>query len=399
MKIGTPGFNGNRLAEARKSLMLTKTALAEMIDVSKASIGQYEKGIQNPRPEIFEKLTSTLNKPKNFFLSDNRNIDFGSTFFRSLSSTTKSEREMAKVKLLWISDIVTFLEKYIEFPKLDIPDFSISNPFSLSTADIEDLAEKCRAHWNLDHKPVSNIVALLESKGFIVTRWETSSKALDAFNSNVKDGGRPYVVLSADKTSSARSRLDASHEIGHSVLHKDINLSVKNHKEAEKQAFYFAGAFLLPEREFAKDIAKFGTNLESFWTIKEKWKVSIAAMIYRCKHLNLISDDQEKRLYISISKRGWRKKEPLDDRIKIEKPYFLAESIKMLVDNNILSKREIVDSIMLSSSDIVKLTGLPRYYFNDDNSKVKTLPILKKREYKSPNKKRGKVLSISRNGQ
>jgi len=48
--------------------------------------------------------------------------------------------------------------------------------------------------------------------------------------------------------------MDAAHELGHLVLHrhlKEKNLTeIGAFKEIERQAFYFAGAFLLPERAF-----------------------------------------------------------------------------------------------------------------------------------------------------
>src|SRR5437879_1030581 len=63
MNVGTPGFNGERLIEARMARGLTAVALSEMVGVSSQSISQYEKGKQSPRPEVLGIIASRLNMP------------------------------------------------------------------------------------------------------------------------------------------------------------------------------------------------------------------------------------------------------------------------------------------------------------------------------------------------
>ena len=68
MNVGTPGFNGERLIEARMARGLTAVALSEMIGVSSQSISQYEKGKQSPRPDVLDAIASHLNMPLSYFL-------------------------------------------------------------------------------------------------------------------------------------------------------------------------------------------------------------------------------------------------------------------------------------------------------------------------------------------
>ena len=65
-----------------------------------------------------------------------------------------------------------------------------------------------------------------------------------------------------------------------------------------------------------------------FVLLKEKWKVSVTAMIKRAQHLNLLTDNQARYLFAKISEKGYRKKEPLDDKIPYEKPYLIKQSIE-----------------------------------------------------------------------
>jgi Zn-dependent peptidase ImmA (M78 family) len=55
--------------------------------------------------------------------------------------------------------------------------------------------------------------------GVIVTRLRSGLERVDAFSRWFE--GRPLVVLCADKRDTARSRLDAAHELGHLVMRHD----------------------------------------------------------------------------------------------------------------------------------------------------------------------------------
>ncbi len=394
MKMGTPGFSGKRLEEARLGKSMTLTTLAELIDVSKTTISKYEKNLSSPRPEIMERISDLLDKPLSYFTTQERNYTGSSVFFRSLSSSTKMDRQMANTKLLWILDIIQYLESFIELPKVDFPSINIENPLSISDDKIEEIAKACRKYWGLEDDPVIHLVNALQNKGCIISRWETDSKALDAFSWVVND--RPIIILTSNKESAVRSRFDAAHELGHLLLHKKINITPSQLKLIETQADRFAAAFLLPERQFIKDVSKHGAKIDTFWMLKDKWKVSIAAMIMRSQQIGLINESQKRNLFIYLSKKGWRKKEPLDDRIEIEKPTYLEDAIRILVENDIQSKDSFKNNTRLSEKDITKLTGLPEFFFSDSSSKIKILPKFNKKQPISKNKKEGKIIPIRR---
>ena len=52
----------------------------------------------------------------------------------------------------------------------------------------------------------------------------------------------------------------------------------------------------------------------------------------------------KKYMYLmnEMDKRGWLKKEPLEESIKATSPILLKKSIDMLIDNNIMSKASLV---------------------------------------------------------
>ena len=86
----------------------------------------------------------------------------------------------------------------------------------------------------------------------------------------------------------------------------------------------FAGAFLLPAESFIKDVRAYPTDLKYYLWLKRKWRVSVAAMVYRSRQLEIITSNQHQYMMRQISKNGWRKQEPDDE------PYFLNENIIQL---------------------------------------------------------------------
>jgi Zn-dependent peptidase ImmA (M78 family) len=114
----------------------------------------------------------------------------------------------------------------------------------------------------------------------------------------------------------------------------------------------FAGAFLMPRRTFAREIAN--TTIDYFMSLKGRWRVALAAMIYRCKELGILNPDQVKYLWKQMNIRGIRKKEPLDNAFALSRPTVLASAAQMLIENRIKLPRQIAE-------DLVDLRTAARY--------------------------------------
>ena len=170
----------------------------------------------------------------------------------------------------------------------------------------------------------------------------------------------PYVILGTDKASAVRSRYDASHELGHMILHRKIPpealRNAATFKLVEKQAHRFAGAFLLPADTFADDL--YISGLQTYLALKAKWQVSIAAMLMRSSQLNLISPDRAQRLWRNLARRGWRVREPLDDELPIEEPSLVRDSFKLLLNKRIVVPGAIEAQLGIRLHDIEDVCGL-----------------------------------------
>ena len=98
--------------------------------------------------------------------------------------------------------------------------------------------------------------------------------------------------------------------------------------------------------------------------MKPKWNVSIAMQIMRVKHLHLINEDEEKRLWINLGRRKWRQVEPLDDSVPQEKPRLVNQSIKMLIDSGVKSPDQISKDLTMSPVDLDNLIEEKNFFSN-----------------------------------
>jgi Zn-dependent peptidase ImmA (M78 family)/transcriptional regulator with XRE-family HTH domain len=366
MTVGTAGFVRTRLRQAREARALTLVALGDLIGVTSSAISQYEKGDHSPRPEQLEKLAEKLNLPVTFFLKPEPvSRESARIFYRSMSAATKQARTRAERRYEWLVEIVNYLEGFFDFPKPNIPDLPVPTDFrELDSRTIECLAERVRDEWNLGRGPIADLIRTIEANGVIVGASSIGSEHLDAF-SEMDQAGRPFVFLGTDKGIKVRSRFDAAHELGHLVLHKNVDRKTlsraSDFKLIEDQAHAFAGAFLMPSMSFSSEL--WAPTLDGFRALKPRWIVSIAAMIYRSRSLKLISESEEKRLWINLNRRGWRQQEPLDD-LPIERPVTVGRCITILVDEGIKTKDQILADLRLAPKDIEELAGLESGYLS-----------------------------------
>lgn len=379
MPSSTPGFQGKRLVQAREARGLSAVNLADLLGVSTTSISQYERGVQSPRPEIMEAISAKLNLPVARFLLPVLPQRSGRIDYRSMASATKSARIRAERKFEWFKEIVQYAEDYFTFPDVDIPHFDIPPDFRKLTFErIEAIASETRQYFQIPSGPVPHLINILEKHGVVVAKGNLEAETLDAF-SEFLEHWRPFIFLGADKNVAVRSRFDAAHELAHLVLHRDVEkkhlVIKKDFKILETQAHRFASAFLLPENEFLEDL--WAPTLDAFRTLKGRWKTAIAAMIKRCEDLDVLSENQARRLWVNLGRRGWRKREPLDDSIPVETSSFLRQCFELLVMENVKTKREIMDDLMLSQADIEELASLSKGFLTERSAPADVKPIPK----------------------
>jgi Zn-dependent peptidase ImmA (M78 family) len=350
--------------------------------VTRQAISAYERGDKSPEPSTFAKIAEVLRQPSCFFTASDAPL-FGSSsarFYRKFGPDTARRNDACAVLGDWFVQTAKYLDGLVNYPPVSIPEFEPTLSSGRYTFDeIDRIALEVRKAWGLGPGPISNVLALLESKGIVVCRYEMQGESVEAFS--FWNGPRPFIFMASEKEAGVRLRYDLAHELGHIVLHRwveQVDLENKTTlREVEVEADKFAGAFLLPSTSFPNEI--YTARLDAFVPLKERWKVSIQAMVYRCRDLEIIDADQALNLYKQISFRRWRKKEPLDDphRIPIEQPRLLRRAVELVLEAKRKHPDDILNDLRLSSDWVEAFCALPPGTLKSINIPQMTDPTLK----------------------
>ncbi len=322
---------------------MTKKGLADLIGVTPNTILRYEVGEMAPSDDSLEKLARALQFPKEFFAGpeiDQPRRDNAS--FRGMAS--KSDRIMdaalASGAIAFVLD--DWITKDYSRPEPDVLDLQHQDPHTA--------AMLLRQHWGLGHKPIANMVHLLETNGVRVFSLAENTKEVDAFSLWRDD--TPYVFLNRFK-SSERSRFDAAHELAHLCLHKHGGANTEYIGDnLEREANAFAGAFLMPENDVRSIFQRPIYSVDDLAEYKKRWRVSVSAFNYRLRELGLISEGKCTSNYVEMSRRGWLKAEP--GGIAREQSSVLQDIINDLLSRGI-TKTKIAKELMVPPSEIEAL--------------------------------------------
>ena len=388
----TQKINGDHIKSARLFRGLSLSDLSNKTGITKQALSLYEN--ETIRPEISKlvAIAQALDFPIEYFMSlDNFQVKTESTYFRSLLSTPKIARTAQSVRVEFIAKIYEILIDYVDFPDKNFPEIAFSgrNAFSEcadeeETSEIESIVTQCRKFWGLGFGTIVNLQKTVESNGIIITSLFTDKDEIDAFSQRtIINGNSVYIIVLNSTKNNVRTRFDIAHELGHIFLHpwsENIEeLSRQEFKERESQANKFAGAFLLPRESFGNDVSHYPTKLEYYLHLKEKWNVSIQAMIYRAHQLKIISTTQYQYLMRQVSKRGWRSCEPYDRPFNIEKT-LLQEAIELLFSSGEMKPYDLMTALKskglyMRHEDVEDLLSIERDSLKETTSVPKLIRL------------------------
>ena len=340
-------FDGSRLGLIRRLNAYSKAEVARNLEVSANAVAQYERGQSRPSASVLAKMCMLFGVPKDFFGrggADER-LNPAEAHFRSLRSTSVAKREQALAHGELALQLISLLEPWVEFPVVNVPEIAVED-HDVSATVIEEAAQATRSAWGLGAGPIPNMVRLLEAHGVLVLRLppETVDRRVDAFST--REAERPLVVLNPDKQDKARSRFDAAHELGHLVLHPDIE---PGSKLAEAQANQFAAEFLMPRRDIQRELPR-RADWAAFHELKRHWGVSLRALVYRAHALGNLSDATYRRANQQLSQ--WGLPEP-GDLGRPEAPNLVGAALELLQDDGVDPYREIFPAARLGE-DVIK---------------------------------------------
>jgi Zn-dependent peptidase ImmA (M78 family) len=197
------------------------------------------------------------------------------------------------------------------------------------------------------------MVHLLEAKGIDVYWLSEDSPCVSAFSFCREK--KPYVFINGGNGSGERGRHSAAHELGHLVLHRNVD-KLKHDKEAE--ADEFASAFLMPLEQFTAESPP-TPILDSLLRLKKRWGTSVASMVVRNHKIGKYGQWYYENAFKEISRRGWRLQEP--EEIPME-----HSAIHELAYNSMNERGEtpahFAAQLNLHLEDLTELTPIARNY-------------------------------------
>lgn len=304
-------FSTYRLQVARQARGLTKSELSKRINVSAAALSQFELGQARPSPATVERMAAALEFTPTFFSTgrglspisraDDELVDsFG--HFRSLRSVTATKRRQVLTVAHLLRDVTACLDTHVRLPALDVPRCT-----AVTDESIAEAASFVRSELGVDGDgPVDDVLRLLERAGVVCARYPIEAADVSAFS--VPMDRHTFLVLKQQRRPRKdRDRFSSSHELGHLVLHQpDQRLASR---ALEREADLFASAFLMPASGIRDELPS-KVEWPYLLQLKQKWGVSVAALLRRSRDLGVMDDATYTQAVKTMSARGWRTDEP-----------------------------------------------------------------------------------------
>lgn len=386
-------FIGRNLENVRMLNGLSRKELSEKIHVSEQAIWQYET--KNMMPEINKiyDISDMFNVRTAYFINEQPN-EFKADSVNKQSIAFRAKNHKVSTKLLskqyyqatYLSNLTAYLFSYIKAPNMPILNIVANTEkilcSNIDVANRKSLIKKVASLTrNMLMKEKSNRELLfeLEKSGVIIYEKGIDNEA-DAFSFWSKNGW-PFIILGSNKGVAVRRNFDIAHELGHIILHRNIQfdiLSTEEYKKVENEADIFASEFLLPETEFITDFSNLNkkSNPDYFKLLKEKWFVSIQAIGMRAYYLGLMSETQYRYFWATINKKGYKKQEPLDNKIDLAKPVKINSLLKLYFDNDILTPDKLINELNVESEFLNKIAGIDLNLFQQYINQSKEQNVL-----------------------
>lgn len=327
---------GKRIRQLRLARGLTQQQLADATGglVTKQSISKYERGKSQPSSVVLRKLAEVFGvKTADLFREPAARIEFEA--YRKFARLGKRKQEqiesIIRRKLearLRIQDLLGQLRD------VDVPSkmWTVSSP-----EEAEEAADALRDVWELGRDPIANVTDVLEDRHVHVLSIDASDD-FDGVSVHAYDNSIPLAaaVVCHRGRPGERQRLNLAHELAHLVL----DVEETDDFDEEDAAYRMGAAFLAPAGPLLRDVGerRQSLQLQELLILKRHYGMSVQALLYRLKELNVISQNHFKQWFIHLGKMGWRKEEP--GELPAEEPKWLRQSVLRAYSEELLSKEE-----------------------------------------------------------
>jgi Zn-dependent peptidase ImmA (M78 family) len=301
--------------------------------VSKQALSKYERGKMQPKMAALNRIAAAMGI-KSVQLWGKPVCHVECVAYRKLARLGKKEQAQLESFVAEVLEKrVSLLERMGERKSLELPiqDFPVHE-----LKDAEGAARALRQQWDLGIAPIANLVSVLEDH-FIHIIEVDASETFDGISAVVRDNDKNVLsaaIATRRGISGDRHRLNIAHELGHLTLKLDEGVN------AEKAAFRFGAAFLVPAEELRREVGEKLDRIQSEELQYLKWRygMSIQAILFRLKDLRIITDSYYKQWCMEINKLGWKKREPIE--IPPEKPKRFHQQVFRALSEGLIGEEE-----------------------------------------------------------
>jgi Zn-dependent peptidase ImmA (M78 family) len=299
--------------------------------VTKQALSKYELGLSKPSAVVLNRLAQALGV-KAAYLWSEPSIDCKFIAYRKGTGLAKTEQQRVESVVCQMLEERIRLQQTIQGPtEVDLPvgDFKVE-----TLEDVESFAKELRSKWSLGLGPIPTVTGTLEDRLVHVLEIEASERfdGISAVAYDSEENVAAAAVVSRKPLPGGRQRLNLAHELGHLVLKTPESL------DEEKAAFRFAGAFLAPDEALFRDLGRKRSLVQTaeLFLLKQKYGMSIQALVYRLHDLGIISNQHNKQWWTTINREGWKKEEPSE--LKSEKSEWLKKTVLRALSEGLIAK-------------------------------------------------------------
>jgi Zn-dependent peptidase ImmA (M78 family) len=319
---------GRRIRQARRMRRYSMSLVAKNAGVRQPWLSELERSYTaDISEEALIQLAKALEFPPRFFSVEPQDaLHFGSLLFRGKSSLTDTDADYLAEYAGATGQIFQGLSERASSPPVRLPDL----PSEASPAEAAGIV---RQQFSIKaEEPIDSLVRKAERSGVLVMLLDFDIRLhdrLDAFSCWVGTfTERPVVVLRSG-ASWDRLRWSMAHELGHAVLHRRLREG-----DIEAAANNFANELLLPRDALTREWPR-NPTIMSLLPLKEKWGLSIQALMEHGFRAGLLDEARRISLYKQLSNRKWpdgtrwREREPGYNSRDVEQPRLLGKMVEV----------------------------------------------------------------------
>jgi Zn-dependent peptidase ImmA (M78 family)/DNA-binding XRE family transcriptional regulator len=325
---------------AREARGLTQTELADKLLLHKANISRLEKGDTPANEKILMAIATATNFPPQFFMQQGGAIP---------ANLSYRKRQQVPAKIISAIDAhINIIRRHVQFItralQQQVPALPVYQVNQKQTP--AQIASLLRKKWNIKSPIIDNLSKLIEQQGIIICNFNFATERVDS-RSMLTDDGFPVIFINSSLLAD-RQRFSLAFELGHLIMHSFC--AVPHQRDINHEANLFAAELLMPAKDILKDF-KDGITLPLLGELKQKWKVSMIALLYRADDLGLLTANQKRYLLQQFNEQKIRRREPQQLDLPKEHPQLMRRLLANLMKTAKLDKPQLCTLLAIEAED------------------------------------------------